>query len=292
MIDASTRLICLIGDPVEHSISPLIHNAAFRLMELNYIYLAFRVKKEALNEAVRGLKSLGVMGFNVTIPHKIAIMEYLDEISEEAIGIGSVNTVVNHKGRLKGYNTDAQGALNALEDSGFEVRGSVVTILGAGGAGRAVAYGMLKRGASALYIINRTLERGLELANRLRQLFSRRIEALPFNLESLREAISHSEILINCTPVGMYPNIDEIPIPPSLIRKDLIVMDVVYNPLKTRLLREAEKRGAKTVYGIGMLVHQAALAFKLWTGVEPPVDHMLRVAYSALRRGKGGRNAR
>ena len=168
MIDASTRLICLIGDPVEHSISPLIHNAAFRLMELNYIYLAFRVKKEALSEAVRGLKSLGVMGFNVTIPHKIAIMEYLDEISEEAIGIGSVNTVVNHKGRLKGYNTDAQGALNALEDSGFEIRGSVVTILGAGGAGRAVAYGMLKRGASALYIINRTLERGLELANRLR----------------------------------------------------------------------------------------------------------------------------
>ncbi|MEM0453167.1 MAG: shikimate dehydrogenase [Sulfolobales archaeon] len=278
------KLICLIGDPVEHSISPIIHNEAFKMLGLNYIYLAFRVKPVDLENAVKGLKALGAVGFNVTIPHKVSIVKYLDEVNHDAISIGSVNTVVNKEGKLIGFNTDVVGVVNTFKSFKVGVRGSTAVVLGAGGASRAVIYALINCGASKVFLINRTLEKAVELATIYRGV-SQNTEIIPMKLsfDNLKTALTSSLLVINTTSVGMYPNINESLIPKDLISNDLIVMDVVYNPVETKLLRDAKERGAKIIDGVHMLVHQAAAAFKLWTDVEPPIELMFTTAYSALR---------
>jgi shikimate dehydrogenase len=278
------KLICLIGDPVEHSISPIIHNEVFRALNLNYVYLAFRVLPEDLMDAVRGLRALGVVGFNVTIPHKVSVMKYLDELSPDAEVVGSVNTVVNRGGRLVGYNTDYLGVVNTFKNLGIKLEGTSATVLGAGGASRAVIYALVLGGVERVFIVNRTLEKAVSLAGEFSIKFPN-TSLIPMSLtqENLREAIQKSHIVINTTSVGMYPRTEESLVPPDLLRSDLVVMDVVYNPLETKLLRDAKAVGAKVVDGVNMLVYQAVASFKLWTGIDPPVDMMFRTAYSVLR---------
>jgi len=278
------KLICLIGDPVEHSISPIIHNEVFRALNLNYVYLAFRVLPEDLMDAVRGLRALGVVGFNVTIPHKVSVMKYLDELSPDAEVVGSVNTVVNRSGRLVGYNTDYLGVVNTFKNLGIKLEGTSATVLGAGGASRAVVYALILGGVERVFIVNRTLEKAVSLASEFSIKFPN-TSLIPMGLtqENLREAIQKSHIVINTTSVGMYPRTEESLVPSDLLRSDLVVMDVVYNPLETKLLRDAKAVGAKAVDGVNMLVYQAVASFKLWTGIDPPVDMMFRTAYSVLR---------
>jgi shikimate dehydrogenase len=283
------RLCYLIGYPLGHSVSALIHNAAFEELGLDYRYELLPVKPEDLGSIVSStLRLPEVKGTNVTIPHKVAVMEHLDWIDREASRIGAVNTIVNDDGRLMGYNTDGRGALRALNEAYGSLKGANVVILGAGGAARAIGY-QVSISASKLTILNRTLERAVSLSRYLSNLPECRasFSASTLNEDDLKTALRDADILVNATPVGMLPNVDETPVDGELLRPELFVFDSVYNPLKTRLLREAEERGAKTLSGADMLVYQGAAAFRLWTGREAPEKLMRQ---SILERLRGGRH--
>jgi shikimate dehydrogenase len=266
-IASSTKLCAIIGNPIGHSLSPLVHNAAFEHLGLDYVFLAFEV--ERLQEAVRGIAAFGFTGVSVTIPHKVAVRDYLDEIEPVARRIGAVNTIVNREGRLIGHNTDWSGAMKALEDR-IDLRGKTAVVLGAGGAARAIAFGLKEKGADPV-ILNRTVSRADSLASGLQCRFGpiELIEKLSFDL------------VINATSVGMSPRAESTPLNKALL-KDVLVFDTVYNPLKTRLIREAEERGCPTVTGLEMFVNQAALQFELWTGQKAPLDLMRSVAAQEL----------
>ena len=283
-ISGEMRLCGIIGDPIEHTISPIIHNAAFEKMRVNYLYVPFKVKKEDLGRAIKGMRALNIRGLNVTIPHKVTVIPFLDELGRLAEKIGAVNTIVNDDGVLRGYNTDASGFLQALLERGIEPKGKRVVILGAGGASRAISFILADRDAN-LVILNRLLELNWaeELAGKISQLFTKDVEALELNRENLEEALGNADMLVNATSVGMSPNINETLISPKLLKSNLIVFDVVYNPMKTRLLREAEEAGAETISGLDMLVWQGALAFELWTGLEAPVKLMKEEAIKVLQ---------
>lgn len=274
-ISGKTKLCGIIGDPLEHTLSPAMHNAAFERMGLNYFYVPFRVKKEDLGKAIEGMKTLNIRGLNVTIPHKVAVIPFLDKLDPLAEKIGAVNTIVNDDGILTGYNTDATGFLQALLESGIEPKDKNVVILGAGGASRAISFILAERGA-CLVILNRLLELDWaeELAGRLSNIFGEEVKALELVKENLVGSLEKADILINATSVGMSPNIDESPVPSTLLKPALVIFDIVYNPIKTRLLREAGEAGAKTISGIDMLVWQGALAFEKWTGLKAPVKLM------------------
>lgn len=279
MIDAETKVYCLIGDPVEHSISPLIFNAVFKYFSLNSIYVAFRVKAEDLGAAVNGFKAIGVKGFNVTIPHKVQIIKLLDSIDNQAQLMNAVNVVANYNGVLKGYNTDGYGALKALKSANVVLSSKVVTLIGAGGASRAIAFTVAYENPRKIYIVNRTLSRAESLAWDLKGRVNVAVKPCSLNdLNAFREA----DVVINCTPVGMYPNVNESPFDCSLLKGECVVMDIVYNPVETKLLREAKALGLKTIDGVSMLVHQAALAFRIWVNLDPPLDLMMATAYKAL----------
>jgi shikimate dehydrogenase len=283
---SGTSKICgIIGDPIAHSMSPAIHNAAFDKLGLNYFFVPFRVKKEELGRAIAGVRALNIRGLNVTIPHKVAVIPFLDKLDPLAQRIGAVNTIVNDDGVLTGYNTDATGFLQTLLERGSEPKGKNVVILGAGGASRAISFILAERGAH-LVILNRLLELDWaeELAGRISQVFKKEAKALELNEENLAKVLAKADILVNATSVGMSPNIDETPVSPDLLRPSLTVFDIVYNPLKTRLLREAEAAGAKTISGVDMLVWQGALGFELWTGAKAPVKLMRETAIKGLTR--------
>jgi shikimate dehydrogenase len=280
-ITAGTKICGIIGDPVEHSLSPHMHNAAFRQLGLDFIYLPFRVKRENLTGAIEGLRALNIQGMNVTLPHKVAVIPLLDEIDALARKIGAVNTIVNENGSLKGYNTDASGFLKALTAGNTGVENKNVLILGAGGACRAIAFVLADRGA-ALTLMNRHFTPALELADWIFQVFRRKVDVLDLNSENLGMCLSQADILINTTSVGMSPVSNETLVPVEMLRNDLSVIDIIYNPVRTRLLREAECKGAAIMSGLEMLVWQGAAAFELWTGEKAPVDEMRRAAKSAL----------
>jgi len=284
-ISGKTRLCGLIGDPVEHTMSPVMHNAAFNKMGLDYLYVPFRVKKEELSKAVEGMKALNIKGLNVTIPHKVTIIPFLDKLDRLAERISAVNTIVNNDGILTGYNTDATGFLQALLEKGIEPKGKNVVILGAGGASRAVSFALAEKGAH-LVILNRLLELDWaeELADRISRTFEQEVKALELNTENLIIALREADILVNATSVGMTPNINDTPVTSDLLKPNLIVFDIVYNPIKTRLLREAEAAGAKTISGLDMLVWQGALAFEKWTGLKAPVELMKEAAIKELQK--------
>lgn len=284
MISAETRLCCVIGDPIKHTLSPLMHNAAFEYLGLEFIYVAFRVKADMLKKAVDGMRAFNIKGMNVTIPHKVRVMEYLDVIDEVSREIGAVNTIVNDDGVLKGFNTDGEGALKALKEGGGDPKGEKIVILGAGGAARAVSYFMAREGPSDMVIINRTVEKAVRLARCISEKIGLEVRAKRLTVQNLKDELEDAEILINCTSVGMTPNINKTLVPKGLLRSDMIVMDIVYNPVETRLLREAKERGCLTIDGVGMLVYQGAIAFEMWTGVRAPVDVMREVVVKALRR--------
>jgi len=285
VISGKTRICGIIGDPIEHTMSPVIHNAAFKNLGLDYIYIPFRVRKEELGQAVEGIRALNIRGFNVTIPHKVTIMPMLDGLDPLAEKIGAVNTVVNNDGDLRGYNTDATGFLQALLEQGVEPRGKNTVVLGAGGASRAVSYILAERGAH-LTILNRQLEMDWaeELASRISYDFGKEVKALELSFENLAMVMERAEMLINATSVGMSPNSEDTPVPDQLLKSGLVVCDIVYNPIKTRLLREAEAAGARTMGGIDMLIWQGALAFEKWTEQPAPFDLMRKEAIKVLEK--------
>jgi shikimate dehydrogenase len=286
-ISGKTKICGLIGDPVEHTMSPAMHNAAFAELGLDYVYLPFRVRAEDLRSAVTGLKALNVRGFNVTIPHKVNIIPMLDEIDSLAGKIGAVNTVVNDGGKLAGYNTDAAGFLKALLEQGVEPGGKNIVILGAGGASRAISYILADSGAR-LTILNRKLELdwAVELARHIREDLAGEAGALELAAENLATALEKSDILVNATSVGMAPDKDASPVPAGLLKSALIIFDIVYNPVRTKLLHEAATAGARTVGGVDMLAWQGALAFEKWTGQPAPVGLMRNEAVKLLEKNE------
>ncbi|CAB3289963.1 Shikimate dehydrogenase (NADP(+)) [Methanocaldococcus lauensis] len=280
MIDAKTKVVGLIGHPVEHSFSPIMHNAAFKDKGLNYVYLAFDVLPEKLKYVIDGAKALGIVGFNVTIPHKVEIIKYLDELDESAKLIGAVNTIKIENNKAVGYNTDGIGARLSLEEEIGKVKDKTILILGAGGAARAVAFELAKD--NNIIIANRTVEKAEKLAKEIAEKLNKKFgEEVKFS--SLNNDFSDVDIIINATPVGMYPNVDVEPlIKADQIKPDMVVMDLIYNPLETTLLKEAKKVGAKTINGLGMLIYQGAVAFKIWTGIEPNIDVMKNAIINTL----------
>ncbi len=286
-VSGKTKVCALIGDPVEHSLSPVIQNSAFKHLGLDYVYVAFNVKANSLKDAVYGIRALGIHGLNVTMPHKIAIIKYLDGLDETASRVGSVNTILNSDGRLVGYTTDGVGALNALKHAGVDPSGEKVVILGAGGSSRAVAF-TLAEIASELVIFNRTFDRAKDLKNALCRFLGDelRIKAAPLTDEHLKKELEDADILINATSVGMKPNSDDTPVKQDYLRKDLVVFDLVYEPLETRLLREARLAGAKVINGLSMLIHQGAVSFKIWTGMKAPVEIMMDAALKKIKQSE------
>jgi len=277
VIDGRTRLVGLLGWPVEHSLSPAMHNAAFEALGLNWRYVPLPVRPEQLAAAVRGLATLGFQGANVTVPYKEGVISFLDELSPEAERINAVNTIVAGKGgRLIGYNTDERGFITALRRSEFAPEGKSAVVVGAGGAARAVVYGLRHAGMKEIIVCNRSLARAQALISDLasaRQ--TGRLLALPLTPETLVESVKTADLLVNATPVGLWPHPDGSIWPEEArIPARLTVFDLVYNPLETRLLRQAKADGARTIAGLEMLVFQGAAAFKLWTGIDPPVDVM------------------
>ena len=268
-IKGSTNIVGLIGHPVEHSFSPLMHNAAFEKLDMDYAYVAFDVNQNNLENAIKGAEALNIKGFNVTIPHKIEVMKYLDEIDEIAQLIGAVNTI-DFK-NLKGYNTDGIGAVRAIEEVA-SIKNKNVLIAGAGGASRAISFYIAKYGADNLKILNRNVEKAQKLACDVSN--SGLIDNVSSDSISNMD-LSDVDILINTTPVGMHPNIDDVPIAQACdMHEDLVVFDAVYNPNETGLLKEAIKADAKPVYGIKMLLYQGAESFEIWTGKKAPIDVM------------------
>jgi len=274
-ISGKTKICGVIGDPIEHTMSPAIHNAAFNKLGLDYVYLPFQVKKEELGRAIEGMRGLNIKGLSVTIPHKVAVIILLDELDHNAERIGAINTITNDNGVLKGYNTDAGGFRQALLEKGVTPEGKNIVILGAGGVSRTISFTLAEEGAR-LVILNRLLELdwAKELASRLSLIFNREFPALELVEGNLAKAIERADILVNATSVGMSPNVNETLVPARLLKPGLVVFDVVYNPIKTMLLKEAEAAGAEIISGVDMLVWQGALAFKMWTGVEAPLELM------------------
>lgn len=282
-ITGKTTICGLIGDPVEHSMSPAMHNAAFTSLGLDYAYLPFRVDKADLGKALDGMRALNMRGMNITIPHKVEVMQYLDALDPLAEKIGAVNTVVNDSGRLTGYNTDATGFLQPLIEKDAEPEGRNVVVIGAGGASRAISF-MLADRKARLTIMNRREEFdwAVNLAAHVSEIFKVDVSALELNRGNLETALAGAGIVVNATSLGMSPNVDATPIPSELLRPGIILYDIVYNPLKTRLVREAEAAGAETVSGIDMLVWQGVLAFEKWTGQKPPREVMKKEAVKLL----------
>jgi shikimate dehydrogenase len=275
MMTADTKLVVLIGDPVAHSVSPAMYNAAFRERQLPYTFEALRVTTDHLAAAVSSLRGANLRGANVTIPHKTAVMPLLDAVDAAALRIGAVNTIVNQNGKLTGYNTDAPGFLTALRKSGFKPEGRQAVVLGAGGAARAVVFALKDAGAEVA-VINRTFSTARALAAETGT------RAFETSAEGYRQALEGAVLVVNATSVGLSPEEAATPLPQEWLRPDLTVFDTVYRPRRTCLLREAEAAGCAVIGGLEMLAAQGALSFELWTGQPAPLEVMLQAAEAAL----------
>jgi shikimate dehydrogenase len=275
MIDAQTELYGVIGNPVHHSLSPMIHNGAFERLGWNAVYLAFEVNN--VEEALRGIRGLGVRGVSVTIPFKTEVIPFLDKVERLAKKIGAVNTIVNRSGKLIGYNTDCNGALEALEER-MDLRGKKVVLLGAGGAARGIGFGLRER-EYPLIVVNRSKEKGRSLCKELG------CDYLPISsLARMKAGGLEADIIINATSLGMYPRHRETPIPKKLLKEGMMVMDIVYQPLQTKLLREAKEKGCVTVDGLEMLIRQGMAQFEIWTGRRLEIKEIKKDLHRALKR--------
>ncbi len=281
-IDANTKLCAVIGNPVKHSLSPLIHNAAFEAAGLNFVYVAFRI--EDIAGCLQGMRALeGFRGMSVTIPHKMTIIPHLDHVETMALNVGSVNTVTNDNGKLIGSTTDGPGTLKAFEDAGVDLDGRKVLFLGSGGAVRAVAFAVAElTKAERITILGRTESRVMAIVDDLKAKTDANVHNghLPGDLEG---AMAEHDIVIHGTPIGMWPHDEDTAVPEHLFRKDQVVFDMVYRPYKTRLLEQAQQAGCLTIPGLEMLVNQAALQFQMWTGTEAPHQVMRDVIQAHLR---------
>lgn len=285
MTATQTRRVALIGWPVEHSMSPTMHNAAFAALDLDWRYELLPIEPDRVATAVARLRIEGFRGANVTAPHKEAVMSYLDDLTEAAKAIGAVNTIEVRGARLIGHNTDADGSVAALLHARFRVRGVRAAVVGAGGGARAAVFGLLQDGAKEVWLLNRSARRAEALAHDLdcRDGGPPRLRVLLLTVETLLESARAADLLIHTTPVGMWPHSsasiwpDAVPLPAHLA-----VFDLIYNPPETRLLRQARESGAQAIGGLEMLVHQGVLAFQIWTGRTAPVAVMREAAERAL----------
>jgi shikimate dehydrogenase len=282
-IGAGARLCAVIGNPIAHSLSPAIHNAAYEELGLDYVYMAFRV--EDVQSALAGMRALeNFRGMSVTIPHKIEAMKYVDRLDEVDRAIGSINTVVNDDGNLRGFGTDGPGALKALTDAGVNIDEKNVLFLGAGGAARMIAFTLAnqaKPGVIQLMDIDKNILESLQ--SDLTQGANAQVQSGVFDESSMKKAMGKADVVIHCTPVGMHPKEDASLIPPELFRPEQAVFDIVYTPLETRLLKEARLKGCKVVAGVEMFVNQAVLQFEEFTGADAPVEVMRRKVLERLQ---------
>ncbi|MBR3174120.1 MAG: shikimate dehydrogenase [Eubacterium sp.] len=282
-----TKLTGLIGYPVEHSKSPLMHNTAFEELGLDYTYELFEVKEDEVAEAFADLKELGVAGFNCTMPDKIKAFELADEVSPEAKLIGAANTIVNKDGKFVAYNTDGIGFVNALRDNGFDVKDKVITILGSGGAASAIIVQCALDGAKEINVLSikdKFWDKAQELVNNIIEETHTNINLIEMTDEAIEKCILKSSLLCNATPVGMAPNEDACLIKESgLLRTDLVVVDIIYNPLETKLYKMAKVNGCKVLNGIEMLIYQGAASFELWTGEKFPIDIVREKVYKSIK---------
>ncbi len=284
LISGKTKVLGIFGYPVEHTFSPAMHNAAFRHLGLDYVYVAFPVKPENIARAVDGIRGLNLAGVNVTIPHKSAVIDYLDEVDRGAELIGAVNTIVNDNGILKGYNTDAPGFVKSLEvDAGVSPRGKRVFLLGAGGAARAVSIQLALAGAAEIVFTTPFPQEVTGLRCIINNSTNTRVGEVMWDKEEILKSLRETDILINATPVGMHPALGEMPpVNPEALPKGALVCDLIYNPRETMLLRKAKEHGFSTLNGMGMLLYQGAIAFELWTRAEPPLQVMRNALEKAL----------
>lgn len=274
-------LLGVMGDPIAHSKSPAMHNAALLAAGVNGMYMPLHVHPDQLEAAVRGIVALGYRGVNVTIPHKEQVMQYLDVIDESARLIGAVNTIVNEGGTLTGYNTDGIGYVRSLKEEAVpELAGKRIAVLGAGGAARGVIYALALEKPEQIHILNRTADRAIALASDLRGHGLREISGS--GMEDVARVLAAADIVINTTSAGMHPHVDDVPVDPSLIREGAAVSDLIYNPLETRLLRESRMRGCTVHGGLGMFVYQGAVAFEHWLGIPAPVETMRRAVLNSF----------
>ena len=291
MVDGKTKILGVIGDPIEHTFSPAMHNAGLNQLNLNYIYLPFHVKSDRLSLAIEGAKALGIQGLNVTIPHKTDVIKELDEIDAVAQMIGAVNTIQfvydednessnqdnESNVKTKGFNTDGYGCVRAIEEK-TSVKDKKVTITGAGGASRAVAFQIANSGIEELSILNRNFTKAEALSNDLKTNLASigiDININAFEIDDLKRELDSSDIFIDTTPIGMYPNVDDKPIASAdMLHEDLVVNDIVYTPMETSLIKEAIKANAEIVYGYKMLLYQGIRSFEIWLNQDAPVDVM------------------
>ena len=280
-ISGKTAITGIIGYPISHTFSPIMHNKAFKYLNLNFIYLPFLVKEKDLRYAIRAIRALNIVGVNVTIPHKEKVIKYLDETSSDVKKIGAVNTILNKNGKLIGFNTDKFGFVQPLVSQNVELKNKKIMVLGCGGASRAVCFGLLENNISSLLITDIIKEKAIRLKRDLRKFYKDcKIEIVHSSSEIIFNRLKDIDILVNATPVGMKPDSNSSPvykIPKE--NKKLIVYDLVYNPVRTKLLNLAEKQNLKTINGIEMLIYQGAKAFEIWTGKQAPVDIMKGVVY-------------
>lgn len=283
MVNASTTVCGLLGYPVEHSFSPLMHNSAFQAIGLNWVYLPFKVHPQNLSQAVKAVSALNMAGVNITVPHKEAVLPYLHRLSTAAQAIGAVNVIVHKEGQLIGHNTDGEGFVMALQQGvGFNVHDKNAVILGAGGAARAVAVQLALEGIKGLVIVNRTLPRAQDIAQKVNNL-GVKAQALAWDEQALRPILDEAHLVVQATSIGMHPQAHRsVAWPDNYFRAGQVVCDLVYNPVDTVFLQRASKAGARTVSGLGMLLYQGVLAFELWTNRQAPVEVMKRVIYGRM----------
>ena len=279
-ISGSTNLVGVIGDPVKHSLSPVILNAAFNKAKIDWVYAAFETPEDKLADAIKGIRALHIAGLSVTMPHKSNICTLLDEVSESSKILEAVNCVVNDEGKLKGYNTDGDGFLDALShDSGMDVADKKVLVVGAGGSARSIIYSLGKAGAGDVVVINRTKEKGFDAA-KLAGPTGRHIEE-----SDMPAFAAEADLVINATPIGMSHTAEKqkFPIEPNLLSKGQLAVDLIYHPISTPWLEELKKRGVEAHGGLSMLIFQAARAFKLWTGQQAPLVAMRKAALKKIQ---------
>ena len=285
-IDGNTKIVGVFGDPVEHTLSPLMHNAAFRYLKLNYIYVPFRIKKISLGKALRGIAALNIHGLNLTIPHKVEAMKYLDEVDRETKLIGAVNTIKVENGKLKGYNTDGKGMFDSLrKDCGFNPEDKDILIIGAGGAARAVAIHLALCKARRIVIANRTRQKARRIVEDIIRHTGCRAIDIPLEESALISEAGNIHLLINATSIGMNPSDFR------LVREKFfksasklqLVYDLIYNPAQTRLLKDAKKCHVNVFNGLSMLLYQGALSFEIWTGRKAPLDVMRKALQKAVK---------
>ena len=281
-ITGQTKIVGIIGAPITHSRSPQIHNAAIAALGLDYVYVPFHVQPDDLGAAIEGFKATNVIGINVTIPHKQNVIPYLDEISREATLIGAVNTLIFKDGAISGENTDAPGFLQAMQEDGLDVpQGGSAVVIGAGGSARAIVVALALAGVRTICITNRTVSRAVALATDLSEKTSVSIYGIGLDDSMLSDAVGTSQLIVNTASTSMDVS-HPLLINPEWLEPQSIVYDIVYTPPETRLLRAAAEKGCHTIGGLGMLVHQGAIAFERWTGVNPPIEIMRQALQGAF----------